>query len=455
MMSRRYFAICCATVAVLGMVPAVEAAPIDLKTAIERALAAEAGYRAARAERDAVREEIPRARAGLLPQLSVSGTRTENEADIAQTDALGRTSRFDREYTSENYAITLRQPLFRRDAWVRHDQAQTRANYAEQQLIVERDELVLRVGEAYLNGLLAEGSRQLARTEVEALEGLTASVKRGFSAGVTTRTDVFDAEARLDAAKVREIEAAHAIARARRTLESAVGESVDGLYALDEQNLLAGGAEFGHTELRETVLAGNSELAAARLAVELAEKEVRLQQAGHFPTVDLIAQRQKAASDTVTAIGSTYFTNLWGVQVNIPLFSGGYVTASTRQAAARLVRAQAELDAATERILLRLGQGLESLEAARQRMLALAQAERSATAALEGSEKGVRAGTRTVVDILNARQQLFEARQARVRAAAEYVYNLLSVKATTGQLDDEALERINRYFRTEQNVTLG
>ena len=65
----------------------------------------------------------------LSSGVSVSGTRTENEADISQTDALGRTSRFDREYTSENYAITLRQPLFRRDAWVRHDQAQTRANY--------------------------------------------------------------------------------------------------------------------------------------------------------------------------------------------------------------------------------------------------------------------------------------------------------------------------------------
>lgn len=453
MMSRHMLASCCAALLALGMAPALEAAPIDLKTAIERALAAEAGYRAARAERDAMREEIPRARASLLPQLAVSGTRTENDADISQTDALGRTTRIDREYTSENYAITLRQPLFRRDAWVRYDQAHTRADHAEQQLIVERDALVLRVGEAYLNGLLAESRRQLARAEVEALEGLVASVSRGFSAGVTTRTDVYDAEARLDAAKVREIEAAHAIARARRTLESALGEPVESLYALDEGALAAGGGLYDET-LHEAVLAANPELAAARLAVEIAEQEVRVQQAGHFPTVDLIAQRQKAASDTVTAIGSTYFTNLWGVQVSIPLFSGGHVTASTRQAAARLVRAQAEQDAARERVLLRLGQGLEALEAARQRLRALAQAEHSALVSIEGSEKGVRAGTRTLVDVLNARQQLLDVRQARVRAAAEAGYYLLSLTAAAGNLDEEALERINRYFRGGPVVSL-
>ncbi len=180
------------------------------------------------------------------------------------------------------------------------------------------------------------------------------------------------------------------------------------------------GAPNRHTELRETVLAGNSELAAARLAVELAEKEIRLQEAGHFPTVDLIAQRQKAASDTVTTIGSTYFTNLWGVQVKHSLVQRRLChrldPSGRRSPGARSGRARCR--AGTNPSASWPGAGV-----ARGRppvgTPALAQAERSATAALEGSEKGVRAGTEVrSFDILNARQQLFEARQARVRAAA-------------------------------------
>ncbi len=180
-MSCRHFAICCATLAVrawcLRRKPrrSISRPRSSARSPQRPAIARHAPSATPSARRS--RAPVPGCCRGSSPP---QGRGRETTLTSRRPTHSSRTRRVDREYTSENYAITLRQPLLRRDAWVRHDQAQTRANYAEQQLIVERDELVLRVGEAYLNGLLAEGSRQLARTEVEALEGLTASVKRGF-----------------------------------------------------------------------------------------------------------------------------------------------------------------------------------------------------------------------------------------------------------------------------------
>lgn len=437
---------------VLGTV--AQAQVLDLRTAIVKALEHEATYRAARAERDASAQEIPRARAGLLPQLSITAGRTENRADIEQTNALGqRVSRED-EYVSENFALTLRQPLFRRDAWVRYDQAGTRVEIAEQQLESERARLVSRVGEAYLNCLLADAGLQLVESEITALEGIVQAARRGLEAGVATRTDLLDAEARLDTAKVRLIEGLHGRSQAQRTLESLVGGQVAALWSIDGERLVLDGLQGGLDYWLDRAREMNPEILAARLGVELARKEVQLQQAAHYPTVDLIAQRQKSGSDSVTSIGTTSYTNLWGVQLSIPLFSGGQVTASTRQAASRLERAQAEHDASLERVMLHVAKAFETLRAAAQRVRALERAEASADASLEGSEKGLAAGTRSLVDVLNARQQVFEVRRSRAQANAEFIFSLLDLSAVGGDLSDTAFERVNSMLSARKQVEL-
>ncbi len=444
--------------AVAGLIPAADlahATTLDLRTAVDRALLAEAKYRAARAEYAAMQQEIPRARAGLLPQLSASGSRTDNRADITQTNALGQKTSRDSDYVSSNYSVTLRQPLVRYDSWIKYRQADTRVEHAGRQVELAHDSLILSVGESYLNCLLADAVAQFARAEVSALEGLLESATRGLSAGTATRTDVLDAEARLDSARVKLIEARHGIDAARRTLEAAVGEPIDAIRAIDADRLVLGSLSGRIDDWREAALAGNPEIAAARLAVDLARDETRLQRAGHYPTLDFIAQRQLAESDSISTLGTRTHTNLWGFQANIPLFAGGYVTASTRQAAARLERAQAELDATVEQITLRSARAVEGIKAASQRVQALARAEDSAAAALVGTKKGLRAGTRSFIDVLNARQQLFEARQNRARANAEFVLGLLELKAAAGELDDAAIAAANSFLAADVAIDLN
>ena len=421
---------------------AIGADPLDLKTAVQRALEQEAEYRSVRAELAAVREEKPRARAGLLPTLSASGTYSNNRVKRTLTNGLSD----EPDYVSRNYNLTLKQPLFRRDSWIRYQQADTRISSAEHQAEVERVKLILRVSEQYFYCLYADAVTQFARAEVSALEGLLISVTRGFESGATTRTDVLDAEARLDSARVKLIEAEQNADAVRRALESSTGQRIDAIFPIQPDSLVLRDPNLRIQEWREAALATNPEIEAARENVQLARQEVKLQQAGHYPTLDLIAQHQFADNETISTLGARTTNNLWGLQFNVPLYAGGLVSASIRQAGARLERAHADLDSRTADISLRTARAVESLLASSQRVKALNRAEASARASLTGTEKGVQAGTRSFIDVLNARQQLFEAMQSKARANADFILGLLYLKATTGFADETAINEANAFL---------
>lgn len=443
----RWLLLCCLAFG-LGSSRAAEEV-IDLRTAIQRAQVAEAEYRSMRAELDAVRQEKPRALAGLLPSLTASGTRTDNQARRTFTNGVTDQP----SYIGESYNLTLKQPLYRRDNWIKYQLAGTRIASAERQADVERIRLILKVSEQYLDCLHADAVVRFVRAEVAALEGLLTSVTRGFSAGTTTRTDILDAEARLDAARVELIEAEQAIDAARRALESSIGQRISAILPIQPERLVLKDAQPRIEKWRQAALASNPEIQAAEYNVQLARKDIQLQQAGHHPTVDLIAQRQLAESDTITTLGSRTFTSLWGVQFNVPIYSGGFVRASTRQAEARLVRAQAELEASIEQVSLRTARAVEALLASSKRVQALSRAEASAVAALTGTEKGLLAGTRSFVDVLNARQQLFEVMQSKARANADFVQGFLNLSASTGLPDETAIDEANAFLSRETAIT--
>lgn len=421
---------------------------LDLKTAVSLALQSEAQYRAARAELDAIREEKPRARSGLLPSLSVTGSRTNNRAKRTFSDGLTDYP----DYTSEEVGLTLKQPIFHRENWVRYRQADSRIASAERLTDVERIKLILNVSEQYLDCLYADAVVRFARAEVSALEGLLTSVTRGFAAGASTRTDVLDAEARLDAARVDLIEAEQNIDATRRALETSIGQPVRAIYPIQPDRLVLKEPDLRIEAWREAALATNPEIRAAQHNVQLAKQEIQLQQAGHYPSLDLIAQRQLESSGTITTIQLRTITNLWGLQFNIPIFSGGFVSASIRQAVAQHERARAELDFANSEVALRTAKAVEALHASSQRVQALSRAESSAAASLTGTEKGLKAGTRSFVDVLNARQQLLEVMQSRARANADFILGLLNLKASTGLPDETAVDEANAFLSRDAAI---
>lgn len=420
----------------------------DLLGAYRQALENDASFLAARASTEAAREAVPQARAGLLPNLSFSGSRSKNYTDITQNSIFGRTtSKFD--YIAEGQNLTLRQPLYRRASMAQYRQAEAQVAGAELTLDKERQNLAARVAGAYFDVLAAQDQMRFAAEQKKTYYEQWQRAAVMLVKGAGTRTDRDEAKARYDSVLALEIDAANAVDLAERTLASITSRPVPAaaLAPLDAQRLpLEAPTPASFDEWVALAENSNPELASLRVAIEVNNQEVEKQRSGHFPTLDLIAQRSYSASESVSIIGSQYHTDLVGVQVAIPLFSGGAVMSAERQALAGLERARQQYEAGKRQMMLNLRREYNNVTLGIAKVRALEEALKSAELALASTEMGVRAGTRNTLDVLNARQQVFSAQRDLGKGRYDYVVARLRLKAAAGTLGEGDIELVNRWL---------
>ena len=161
------------------------------------------------------------------------------------------------------------------------------------------------------------------------------------------------------------------------------------------------------------------------------------------PTLDAVAQWSRSTSENVTNVNSRYTNNSLGLQLNIPLYGGGYVSSTIRQAVAEAARAEASLEAGRREVRVRTFREYRNVTENIPKIRAYEQAVRSADQLIVSNRKSFQAGNRTLVDILNAEQQ----RSVAVRdlAQARYVYLISRVRllALVGGADVDAIRDIN------------
>jgi outer membrane protein/protease secretion system outer membrane protein len=440
--SRRRLAALCAGLALA----AGPAGAFDLMDAYRLALTADPNFQAARATAEAARELLPQARAELLPQISISANRSKN--DTEQTSKAYNLTR-EYEYTGKNDALSLRQPLFRLGSVARYYQASAQVDAAEATLEKDTQQLALRVSDAYFGALVAREKLDSILAQKDAYAGQLAAAERSLAAGFGTRTDIDDARARLDMAGAQEIEARHALGVAERTLAGIVNQRVKtetlaridaGRLRLDNPN--PAGLDAWLAQAEEL----NPELRAMRSNVEAAEREVDKGRAAHLPTLDLVASRRHSDSDSDTSIGTMYRTTSIGVQLNIPIYSGGYTNSALRQAHANLEKTRQQYEAGKRQLEVMVAKEFAGVEQGVARVRALEQALRSAEQALHSTRKGVQAGTRNNVDVLNALQQLANTRYELASARANYSSGRLKLKAAAGTLAEQDVAEINAWL---------
>ena len=420
----------------------------DLLTAYRHALENDANFLAARATTEASREALPQARAGLLPNLSFSGSRSKVHTDITQNTILGpRGSTYD--YFAEGQNLTLRQPLFRLGNIAQYRQAEAQVAGAELTLDKERQILAAKVAGAYFDVLAAQDQLRLVREQKKFMYQQWQQAQALLDKGAGTRTDRDEARARYDVVLAQEIEAANVLDLAERTLTSITNRPalVAELAALDERRLvLEAPAPVSFDAWMKLAESSNPELASLRFAIEVAQQEVLKQRSGHFPTLDLFAQRSYSASETVSIIGSQYHTNQIGAQLAIPIFSGGGVISAERQALAGVERARQQYEAARRQMGLNLRREYNNVVQGISKVRALEQSLQSAGLALISTEMGVKAGTRNNLDVLNARAQLFTVQRDLGKARYDYVVGRIRLKANAGTLGEEDIELVNRWL---------
>jgi protease secretion system outer membrane protein len=412
-----------------------QAVTMNLKQVYQAALEQDASIRASRATADSGRERLPQARAALLPQINASAGRNNNNLNSTAPNILGDLSTTNDKYASDNKAIQLRQPLVNMQRWLQFEQAKSIVAEAEANLERDLQSLVVRVAGAYFETLMADEQLELVLAQKTTYTALVDAAKKGLAAGSGTRTDIDDAQSRLDMSLAQELEARQSQDLTRRQLQLLVNQPVERIAKLNVSALKLALPEPANLDAwTQKAERASPEIKALQARLDQAKREVSKSQAGHLPTLDAVAQWSNSGSENITRINSRYENKSIGVQLNIPIYSGGYVNSTIRQAVAEQTRAEETLEALRRDLGVRVHKEYRGVSEGVMRVRALEQAVRSTEQMMKSTQMSLKAGSRTQLDVLNAQQQYTMA--LRDLAQARFVYLMSKVKLASLVGDD-------------------
>ena len=420
------------------------ASGMGLLEAWNAALDADPGYRAARYELEAGRQALPIARSTLRPSVNIttSDTKVRGTREFGNV-APGSPAEQNLDYMSRQRALNVRMPLLNMDGRARVRQGEAQVQYSEALFDARGKDLANRLGKAYFDLLFALDSVELAQGQVDAYRGQVAFAQRRLQAGEGTRTEVAEAEARLDLAQVNLIETRDQVDVVRRALQNIVGRDTIGVVPPTRQ-VEPRPLEPATLEAWLAMAEDRSpEVRARSFSVEAARHEVASNRAGHYPRIDAVAAASRLQNDSVNTLNSDINQRSFGLQVTVPIYQGGYVDATTEQAIANLRRTESDLDAElnTQRVEVR-----RQFLAAQNGMTKLdsyAKAVRSSEVALEATRRGFQAGLRTSLDVLDAQRQLFQSRRDQAQARYQYLLAVLQLRVSAGMPPEEAVSTLN------------
>lgn len=397
----------------------------------------DAKLRAAGAVRDAQYEAKPLALSGLLPQIGVSGDLAYHDQRI-QSSSLGNPST---DYDSGGLSMSLVQPLFRRDRLVRLDQADWQLEQADADYSIAQQDLVLRVAVAYFNVLGAQEGVIFVRAEKKAIERQLDQAQQRFEVGLIAITGVHEAQARYDQANTDEIVALNNLSNTWEDLREIIGMKPEKLALLKEQIPLDPPMPADVDEWSTIGLENNPVIKSASDATQVAQREIDVQYSGHYPTLDLIGSYGATRYGNDNLLDSN--DGRVAVELNVPIYTGGGVTAATRQARYQMIASQERLDQARRAVDKDVRNSYRGVHASISAVKSLQAGIVSAQSSVEATEAGFDVGTRTLVDVLNEQRDLYAAKRDYARARYAYVLTGLQLNLAVGVLTKEDLQKIN------------
>ncbi len=419
----------------------------DLMQIYREARENDATYAAARSSLDAGREKTPQARAGLLPTLSVGANSTWNENELYIRDTSRRTPA---DFNSNGYTLTLSQPLFRWQNWVAYDQSKFQVAQAEANFVQAGQDLILRVSQAYFDVLFANENLKAVRANKISIEQQLESAKRNFEVGTSTIVDAQEAQARFDLATAQEIAAESDVEVRQRALQAIIGKEPGILapFRRDAQIVPPQPADMKQWAAAAEKDNINVQIQAATL--EIATREVDRQRAGHYPTIDLVANKGSSTAFASTVGGQleTDFQNV-GVQLNLPIFQGGLVASRQNEASANRAAAESILEQTRRNAALSARQYYLGATNGLAQVRALKAALISSQSSLESNRLGFEVGVRINIDVLNADNQVYVTRRDLARAVVDTLMSQLRLKAAVNTLSEDDVAAINALLDAE------
>jgi outer membrane protein len=452
-MSIKLKPVCVAAAALLLGSPAWA---VDLVGVYELALKSDPRLRAAEYRREATGENKAIARANLLPQIGVGGTwsRGDSETDFPNPFPPPDRLIVESDIDTDAYGAELRQSLYRQSNYEALDVARGQITQADAVYQIAFQDFLLRVAENYFLVLTLTDGVTFAEAEEKAFQRQYEQAEQRFEVGLTAVTDVHEARASYDNARARAIVARNDLEDAKEALRELTAQYFEEYDALQDVLPLVEPDPANADAWVDRALQTNPSVLSARAAMEVAEANMRLARAGHFPTLDLVGTYNKFSNnkylftDPVTGLQATGTLDNEDSQLQlrlqVPLYEGGRVSAQTRQGRFLLDAAGQDLDDVQRGIVRQAENAYRAVLAGIQEVEAFRQASISAESALEATQAGFEVGTRTIVDVLIAEQRKYQAQRDNSVARHAYIIRHLRLKSVAGQLNAEDLRVVNQ-----------
>jgi outer membrane protein len=435
-----------ASLALLLFGIAVAAQGADLVEIFRMGQSADAQYAAARAAWSAGQEKLPQGLSGLLPSAAITANTQYNDRDTDSRDP-GVPS-ITNQFNSNSATISVTQPLYRPQNYTAYQQAKSQVVQADASFAQAAQDLILRVAQAYFDVLLAQDTIVFAQAQLVAIGRQLEQAKRNFEVGTATITDTHEAQSRYDLTVSLEITAKNDLEIRKRFLELIIGRSAPPIAPLGPKFSPRYPEPNNPAIWVDTAGSNNPQVRIGQASLDFAAKEVERNRAGHRPTLDAFA----SYTDSGSGLGSTGLsgvdtkTGIVGLQLAFPIYQGGLTTSRVREALANEEKARQDLENARRTAQLTAQQTFLGVATGVSQVKALEAALVSSQSSLDSTRLGQEVGVRTIIDVLNAQQQLSQTRRDLAQAKYNYIMSLLRLKAAAGQLSEQDLALVNAWL---------
>ncbi len=423
-----------------------QARELSFGEALEAARVHDAQYRAAGYEYDATRQGVPIARAQLLPALSLNAANSSVTGSRRFPNAQNQEVRTPLDYSAPQTSLNLRVPLFNYEALSGYRQAEAQSEVAEALYRTQGLDLVERLGNAYTQTLLAEQARQLYEAQVKSLEMQAAQAEQRLLRGEGTRVQVAQAKATLDVARTRVVEALDQLEQSRGRLQRLTGVPEATTLSLPLQHAPTPLFPERLGDWLELAIRQNPSLQMQERTREVARQFARRQQSGHLPRVDLVASLGRNENDSTNAIGQSTVIRSVGVQLSMPLYSGGGVDASVQQAKLRQAQVEEDLRKEREAIELDVQRHYLAVVNGEKRLTSYLKALESTALAVQGAARSLETGLGTLSQLAEAQSVYYTSARDLAQARVEMLMSRVRLMLRAGMPLPEVATEIDRFL---------
>ena len=435
----------------------------SLRDIYELALENDAQLKAEQAQYLARKETENLSRAALLPQVNTSYSYTDSDSDRNAQNRDFTTpglpvidTKSNVDITTDGYSVSLNQALFDLPAWFSFQSGKEISKEAEATFAANQQNLIVRVVEAYLLVLRAQDNLTASRAQERAFERQLEQSQQRFEVGLIAITDVYEAQAAYDLSRVNRIVDENNVSVAMERLSVLTGQYPGSLNVFKGDLELSLPDPVDRAAWVDFSLENNFNLQAARHQEEAARQNAMANKLEHAPKVSGGYEYSDFnTSGDLSVKPSTGFEtspdfdleqNLWQLRVDLPLYSGGAISARRRQSAQEYNAARENLInltrntvTSTRSLHMTVISDVSRVEARKKSIV-------SSQSALDATQAGYEVGTRNVVDVLNAQNTLFIAQRDYYNSRYDYVINMLRLKEQAGILSPEDVLRLDGFL---------